>query len=241
MNVSELSAAHCSDSARAVFARLKCGITCCANSSYERLVSSKFAQLCASSRKHRSRDLLLEPLELRDRVVGRADHAGPRSIIASTGSSPQVFGAHPVDRRSTRSIAGSRTPLFARLLARLGDVHRADQAQAARVHGAAVLGRDLVRDLPVGAERVEAGGFVAATHSMPRSYLPASVPPDGVTVLATQTSGCGLVYGSSWHARVRQVVPLGLLRDGLAFEQAQDHVERLGHAVALLVDRECRA
>ncbi len=31
----------------------------------------------------------------------------------------------------------------------------------------------------------------AATHSMPRSYLPASRPPDGVTALATATSGNG--------------------------------------------------
>ena len=42
-----------------------------------------------------------------------------------------------------------------RLLAGLGDVQRADQAQLRRVHGATVLGGDVVGDLPIGAERVE--------------------------------------------------------------------------------------
>src|SRR6185436_8595281 len=46
----------------------------------------------------------------------------------------------------------------------------------------------------------------------------------------------GLRERQQLHARVRQLEPLGLLRDGFAFEQAQDHFDRLHHPVALLVD-----
>jgi hypothetical protein len=40
------------------------------------------------------------------------------------------------------------------------------------------------------------------------------------------------------HPRVRQLEPLGFLRDGLAFEETQDHLDRLDHPVALFVDRD---
>jgi hypothetical protein len=43
-----------------------------------------------------------------------------------------------------------------RLLARLGDVHRADQPQPVRVHRAAVTGGDIAGDLPVRRQRVVA-------------------------------------------------------------------------------------
>ena len=68
---------------------------------------------------------------------------------------------------------------------------------------------------------------------MLRSYFPASLPPDGVTALTTATSGCGLVIRPQMRARIDEGVPVGLLGDDLAAEEAQDHIQRLGHAVAL--------
>ena len=96
------------------------------------------------------RDLLFEPLDLRDRVVRRADDAGAAldhrvdRILAF-----QVFGAHPVDRVEVAApLLETELHLFARFFARLGDVHRADEAQPTRVHRAAVLGGGLLARLP---------------------------------------------------------------------------------------------
>ena len=67
--------------------------------------------------------------------------------------------------------------------------------------------------------------------------LPARRGPDGDTMAATATSGCGWVYGRTCSRAVAHREPVGLPGDRLvAAEQGEDRLERLLHHPAL-VDR----
>lgn len=112
-------------------------------------------------------------------------------------------------------------------------MERRHQAQPPRIHGAAVLGGDLASGLPVGGERVEAGGLRRRDAQHAEIVLagqPAARRRDGA---GDRDLGERVAVGKQVQAGLLQRVPVGLLGDDLAAEQAQDEVERLLHAVAL--------
>ena len=112
-------------------------------------------------------------------------------------------------------------------------MHRADKAQPVRVHRAAVLGGDIAGDLPVRRERViaERVGRRDADHA---EVVFAGEAAAGRRHGADDRDfGMRLGVGQQVKPRPFHRVPIGLLGDDLALEEAQDRVERLGHAVAL--------
>jgi hypothetical protein len=126
-----------------------------------------------------------------------------------------------------------RKSIGKRLVARLGDVHRSDEAQARRIHVAAVLGGNAAGDLPVARERViaERVGRGDADHA---EIVFAGQPPARWRHGAHHNSlGIGLRIGRQMQSGADQRVPVGLFGHGLAAEKAQDHIDALGHAIAL--------
>jgi hypothetical protein len=122
--------------------------------------------------------------------------------------------------------------LFTRLLARLGDVPRQQHAPVLAVDLGAVLGGRLLGEAPLRGQRQEA----LARHRAQRD--------DADAVLAGQSHARRadlrgddelhvLLQRQELKGRVLQGVPLGLLGDALALEQAADDADRVVLAVAL--------
>ncbi len=112
-------------------------------------------------------------------------------------------------------------------------MHGADEAQALRIHLASVLGRDFVRDLPVDAERVVAAGLgrghAQHAEAMAARELAAGRRDRRRHRDLRMRPGVGLELAR----RVDQREPIGLVRDPLTLEEAQDDFDRFDHAVAL--------
>ena len=96
-----------------------------------------------------------------------------------------------------------------------------------------MLGRDIAGDPPVRAERVEAErvGGGDADHA---EIILAGEPSARWCHRADHRDlGIGLGIGQEVQPAALHRVPVGLFGDDLALEQPQDHIDRLGHAVAL--------
>jgi hypothetical protein len=106
---------------------------------------------------------------------------------------------------------------FSRALSRVSAMWKGrHQAQPSGIHGAAVLGGDLASDLPVGGERVEAGGF--GRSDAQHAEIAAAGQP-----AARWRHGAGdrdlrkrIAVGKKVQVGLLQRVPVGLLDDDLA-------------------------
>ena len=103
--------------------------------------------------------LVDERLDLGDRVVGRADHR--EAVLVDVGDDlRRGLAARRSRGQHVREVLRERhdavLDVLARLLARLGEVHRPDEPPLRAVGACAVLVGDLVPRLPVRADRVEA-------------------------------------------------------------------------------------
>src|SRR5215469_8027000 len=105
--------------------------------------------------------LRLEPLDLLDGVLGRADDDGPGSDENVEWIAwRQVGETRGVDTLEiVEPFIEAEAGVFPRFLSAWRDVHGPDEAQPRRVHGAAMLGGDFLRRLPVDVERVEVVGL----------------------------------------------------------------------------------
>ena len=112
-------------------------------------------------------------------------------------------------------------------------MHRPDQPQPVRVHPAALLGSEFVGDRPVGAQRVVAervGGGDADHAEIVFSRQPPARRRDGARHRHFRVR---FRERRNMQSRIHQRVPVGLFGNELAVEQAQDHIQRLRHPVAL--------
>ena len=178
--------------------------------------------------------LLVQSLEHRDRVVRGADHA----VLVLDEPLRRVLSRWRVEAWLV-VVDVAEIPLepeldvLVRLAARFGDVHRADQPQARRVHPAPLLGGEIAGDLPVRRERVVAERIGRGDADHAEVVLAGQPAARGRHRARHGHLGKRLGIGRDMRAGVDQGVPIGLLGDGLAAKQSQDHVERLLHAVAL--------
>jgi hypothetical protein len=178
--------------------------------------------------------LLLQPFDQRDRIIRCAAHAvfvrdKPFERVLALWHDKARLVVVEVAEIALKPPAG----IGISFLAGLGDVHRANKAQPRRVHAAPVLGRDVAGDLPVGCERVIAERVGRGDADHPEIVFAGKPPARGRDRADDGDLGIGPGVGQEVQARPFHRVPVGLLGDDLALEEAQDCVERLGHAVAL--------
>ena len=114
-------------------------------------------------------------------------------------------------------------------------MHRPDQPQPGWVHRPAVLGGDIVGNLPVGRQRViaERVGRRDADHA--QAILAGHASAGWGYRADHRDLGVRIGVGQDVRPGADQRVPIGLFRNPLAFEQPQDDIQRLGHPVALRV------
>src|SRR5690606_16099190 len=180
--------------------------------------------------------LVVEPPDLGDGVVGRADDAElvldePFHRVGAGRDVEALLGVVEIVDVALQP----ELHVLHRLRACLGDVHRPDQPQARRVHRPAVLGSDLVGDFPVRVERVVAEGIGGGDADHAEAVFPGEPAAGRRDRAHDRDLGVRLRVGRNMCSRVYEGVPVGLLGDDLALEQAEDHVERLRHTVALHV------
>ena len=121
--------------------------------------------------------LLLQPLDLLARHVGRADRAEP-GVVDEVDHLPRRVGLADGHLREGGGVLEVVEPLadavldvLGRLLLRLGDVHQPDEAPLRAVgDGAERLGT-LLHDIPVQAERVEPGRLGGADRQQADAVL----------------------------------------------------------------------
>ena len=178
--------------------------------------------------------LLLQPLDQRDCVIRCADHA---VLVLDKPFERVLAGRHHETALVVVQVIEvsleSETGVLERLFAGLGDMHRADEAQSRWVHLAAMLGGDVAGDLPIARQGVvtERVGGGDANHA--QIVFPGEAPARGCNGTDHRHFGMGLGVGRQMQPRIDEGVPVGLFGDGLVTEEPQDHVDPLGHPVAL--------
>ena len=179
----------------------------------------------------------LEAADLRDGIIRRADD--DRAILDALHHWIHAAVEVRVDRADVLEVVGpllvAVPDVIDRLLLRLGDMHGSDEAQLLRIHRPPVFRSDVVRDLPVDAERVIAAGLrrrhAQHAEAMAPCELAARGRHAGRHADFRMRPGIGLQLARS----IREVEPLRLLRNPLAIEELQDDLEALDHAIALRV------
>src|SRR5262245_12524820 len=186
--------------------------------------------------------LLLQALDRRDRVVGRADHG---DVQVRVGAHEVVARDALRHDRQLRHVLVVPDPLLQaeaavadRLLARLGDVHLHDQPPLRAVDVLAVLGGHLLGDRPVLGERVER----LAAQRLEGEQADAVAASRGRAAGRDERGHRDLHRGPRprhhLQARLVELEPFRVGADLLTAQQADQHVERFVHPVALFQDRD---
>ena len=178
----------------------------------------------------------IQPLDQRDGIVRGADNA---EFVLDEPFGRVVAFRHVEAELVVVQVVQIAFEPELHVLHRLGagfrDMHRADKAQPRRVHRPPLFGREVVGDLPVGGQRVEPER-VGGGHADHRQIVFTGQPPTRRRDRAHHRHfRIGLGIGQHMRPGVDEVVPIGLLGDVFAFEQAQNQVQRFGHAIALRI------